>query len=167
MRLKNILDISSVLAILIGLFFVFTEIKLSSTIARAELNGETNRHLAALQRQLYEPDMLEVWLKSQSAPQELTVSERFRLNRILSQVLQQYERECYYLSLEILAECEIIPRNTSLYIFGGKYGRAFWETVRNRGIRPSISKIVDEVLSENSSTDFLLQLDKEILSRLD
>ncbi len=166
MRVKNILDISGVLAILIGLFFVFTEIKLSSTIARAELNGETNRHLAALQRQLYEPDMLEVWLKSQSAPEELTVSERFRLNSILSQVLQQYERECYYLSLDILAECEIIPRNSSLYIFGGKYGRAFWETMRNR-VSPSISKIVDEVLSENKSTDFLLQFDKEILSRLD
>ena len=166
MRLKNIFDISGVLAILIGLFFVFTEIKLSSTIARAELNGETNRHLAALQRQIYEPDMLEVWLKSQSAPEELTVSERFRLNIILSQVLQQYERECYYLSLDILVECEIIPRNSSLHVFGGKYGRAFWKTFRNR-VRPSISKIVDEVLSENSSTDFLLQFDKEVLSNLD
>ena len=47
MKWKNIIDYVGILAILIGLFFVYKELELSSTIARAQMSAETNNGISA------------------------------------------------------------------------------------------------------------------------
>jgi hypothetical protein len=159
-------ELIGVAGILLGLFFVQREIQLNSTIARAELSAETARNLFALDQRLMEPEMAEVWITAMDDPGRLTISERVQINTLLKSVLMTYERECYYLSLGIFVECESVPRLTALEYFGSEYGRAYWESAKKRFVRPSISSLIDEVLSESSPTDNYLQFDYEITSRL-
>lgn len=166
MNWKDYIEIVGILAILLGLFFVQSEIQLNSTIARAELSAETNRSLFELDQMLMQREMSTLWAKSIENPNELSFSERLQINNFLENVLVAYGRECYYMSLDIFVECESFPRGTATKYFGSEYGRAFWKTVRNRMIFSEISRVIDEALSGETAIDSTLQLDNKVLQNL-
>jgi hypothetical protein len=163
---KDIVELIGVVAILFGLYFVYEEVRLIRTVARADLSAETNRNFFILDQLLLDTDLNEVYVKSLEEPGSLTRSERTQVNTILRSVLLQYERECYYYSIGIFEECESVPRDTALQYFGSKYGRAFWKTVRNRMVGPRISAVVDEVLSETVMDDIHMRIDESVLKNL-
>jgi len=163
---KDIIDVIGLVAILLGLFFVYKEIELNATVARAQLSAETNQNLFALDQMLIEGDLSHAFRLAYEDPEELSPDERMRLNIFLANVLEQYARECYYEDLGIFSECESVPRSTALRYFGSRYGRAFWKTVRGRMIGPRISAIVDDELAANPADDIAMQIDQGVLENL-
>ena len=163
---RDYMELVGILAILIGLFFVQREIQLNSTIARAELSAETSRNLSQLDEMIISGEISELWSKSLQTPGDLTFTERLRLNVFLENVLIQYNRECYYEEIEIFEECESVPRDTAVKYFSSEYGRAFWDTVRNRMVGPRITSLVDAALATDPSTMVWIQLDNQVIENL-
>ena len=164
--LKETVELVGIVAILLGLYYVHQEVRLNSTIARAELSAETARNFSALDELLLQPEMTEVYVKSQEDPESLTATERMQVNTILKNVLFQYQREYYYYELGIFEEWESYPRYTALEYFGSRYGRAFWNTYRSRMTIAEISVVIDEVLSEAPTNDLFTQFDNGVLDQL-
>ena len=52
LSLKDAIDVIGLVAILLGLFFVYREIELNATVARAQLSAETNQNLFTLDQML-------------------------------------------------------------------------------------------------------------------
>ena len=164
--LKDTVDIVGLVAILIGLLFVYREIELNATIARAQLSAETNQNLFELDRMAMDESLGRALLLAYEGPEDLSPLDRMRLNVYLENVLAQYARECYYMSIGIFKECESVPRSTALKYFGSRYGRAFWETVRNRMVDPRLSAIIDDELARQPADDLAIQIDKITLENL-
>ena len=163
---KDTIELIGLMAILLGLFFVYKEIEIIETIARAQLSADTNNSLFELDRLVITTELASTFAKANQDPESLTATERWQLNTFLAQVLDQYARECYYEGIGIFQECESVPRSTALKYFGGRYGRAFWQTVRNRMVGPRISTIIDDELANNPADDIALQIDKLVLENL-
>jgi len=163
---KDTIDIVGLVAILVGLFFVYRELDLNASIARAQLSAETAGNLLALDQMLMTDDLATAYVKSLSAPESLSEIERMKVNIFLSNILDQYARECYYESIGIFKECESYPRGTALKYFGSRYGRAFWQVVRNRMVGPRITAVIDETLAAVPADDIYLQLDSAVQDNL-
>lgn len=163
---KEIAELIGITAILLGLFFVYEEIRQNGTIARAELSAETNRNLFIVDQLVLNPQIASAYFKSLENPESLTKIERLQVNIILENVLLQYNRECYYEEIGLFRECESVPRDTAIKYFGSRYGRAFWKTVRNRMVGPRITEIVDRQLTNNPADDVHQKIDESVLNFL-
>jgi hypothetical protein len=163
---KEAVELVGLLAIFLGLFFVYKEIEIIETIARAQLSADTNNNLFELDQMAFSKELASTFTKANEDPEGLTATERWQLNLFLAQVLEQYDRECYYEEIDIFQECESVPRATALRYFGSRYGRAFWKTARNRMIEPRISAIIDDELAKNPADDIAMQIDKSVLENL-
>lgn len=166
MKWKNFYEAIGVVAILIGLAFVYRELQLIGTIARAELSAETARNIETLSQMRIESDFADVYVKSVENPEALTRAERIRLNIWLGGILEQYLRECYYVEIGIFQECDSYPRGTALRFFSSRYGRAFWQVVRNRMVGPKMTAIIDAELARVPLDDIELQIDAGVLQNL-
>ncbi len=164
---KETIDTVGLLAVLLGLFLVYKEVEIVETIARAQLSADVNNNLFELDQQALGPELAATFTKANEAPETLAATERWQLNLFLSQVLDQYARECYYVEIGIFRECESVPRSTALKYFSSRYGRAFWATVRNRMAGPEISAIIDDELSRNPADDIAAQIDAAVLRNLE
>ena len=165
-NVKDIAELIGITAILLGLFFLYEEIRQSGTIARAELSAETTRNLFVVDQLILSPDITNAYLKSLEDPDSLTNVERLQVNIILQSVLRQYRRECYYESIGIFRECESVPRSTAVQYFGSRYGRAFWKTVGNRMVGPDITEIVDRELANTPADNIHSLNDESVLNHL-
>ena len=163
---KDSIELIGLLAILLGLFFVYKEIEMIETVARAQLSADLNNGLFELDRMAIGPELAPTFVKANVDPESLTPTERWQLTMFLTQVLEQYLRDCYYESLGIFEECESVARDTSLRYFGSRYGRAFWQTVRNRMVGPILTAVIDEQLAENPDNDVFLQIDRMVQENL-
>jgi hypothetical protein len=162
---KNIAESVGVLAIVIGLFLVYEELRQNRTIARAELSAESARMFSVLDEQERDPDFARVLIKSREAPGELTSVERTQLNSYLHGALIVYIRERYNYQRGIFEEWTSLIRPTAPKYFGSVYGRAFWKASK-RLYPPEIVAEVDEALTNVELIDLLQNRDAAIVEQL-
>jgi len=163
---KDAVEIVGLVAIVVGLYYVYRELELNASIARAQLSAETAGNLLALDQALVTDDLAAAYARSLSDPEDLTDIERMKVNLFLVNILEQYMRECYYEEVGIFDECESYPRGTALKYFGSRYGRAFWSTVRNNMVSPHIASVIDETLAAVPADDIYQQIDRAVQDKL-
>ncbi len=163
---KDVAELIGISAILIGMYFVYEEIRLIGTIARAEMSAESNRELSELRQRRLDPDFAEIYIKSIESPEELSRTERLQINSYLQLVLEIYRRECYYRAIGIFRDCDSFPRYTAVEFFGGTYGRAFLQTVGNRMVGPRITAVINQQLVDTPIDDSYRQIDESVLENL-
>ncbi len=84
---KESVEFLALLAILLGLYFVYAELRQNGVIARAEVNNIVFQNLMDQRRWKSDPEFSKIYLKGLYAPGELTEAERFRLNEFYDSVL--------------------------------------------------------------------------------
>ena len=154
------------LAILIGLYFVYAEIRQNVVIARAELGSTTNQNLIEQKRMLSDPDFSTIFLKGLRSPDQLTEAERFRLNNFYESTLVMYGFEFLNYSYVIFGEFMSVPRRNSPAIFGAGYGRYWWNE-RRQSVNPRIAEAIDEALTGLQEPDVFQELDRRIQEQIE
>ena len=165
MNWKNIIEFAGFLAIIVGLFLVLEELRLSRTIARAEMSAYTNGMLNALDEERRDPEFAATMIKSRNKPHELTPTEREQLNSYLLSVLKVYMRESYNYRRGIFEEWTSLITPTAPYYFGDGYGRAYW-SVQKQYMQPHIVEAVDNALKNTELLEFWRQFDQKVVMEL-
>ena len=165
-KLKDIVELAGIVAILIGLLFVYSEQKQIADIAYAELVSGTSAKLVGIHEHMSDPEFASLWVKSLHTPADLTESERIQLNAFFEIVRTLFTRELRLYNLGIFGEYEIAPRWLGPKFFGSGYGRAWWN-VRKKVTNPEIVEVVDEELSKLDATNDLLDFDSQVELQLD
>ena len=163
---KDIAELVGIVAILFGLYFVYTEIRQSRIIAQAEINTVTLQSLMDQRRWKADPEFSKIYLKGLYAPSELTEADRFRLNQFFDSVLISYQFEYTNYNYGIFAEYTNVPKNTSPAIFGAGYGR-FWWNVRRKTTNPDIAEVIDNAISELDGANVVLDFDRQIQQQIE
>jgi hypothetical protein len=163
---KESVEFLALLAILLGLYLVYVEIRQNGVIARAEINSITLQSQIDLRRWKSDPEFSEIYLNGLHAPGELTEAERFRLNEFYENVLIGYSFEYYNYNLGIFAEYTGVPRATSPAIFGAGYGRIWWN-VRRKTFNPNIAEVIDNAISELDGANVVLDFDSQIRQQME
>jgi hypothetical protein len=162
---KNLADFVGMVAIVIGIFLVFEELRQARTVARAELSAESARLFDVLLAQERDPQFAAVLVKSRQTPDDLSPSERVRLNSFLTGLLLIYVREYYNYQRGIFETWEDYIVGTAPAYFGVGYGRAFWQ-VQREVWGGEIGEAIDRALENTDSVEFYRNLDAEIVYRL-
>ena len=165
-KLKGIVELAGVVAILTGLLFVYLEIKQNGDIAYAELVSGSSEKLVGIFEQMSDPEFASLYAKSLHTPADLTESERIQLNVFFEIVKTMFTRELRLSKLGIFDEYEIAPRWLGPKFFGRGYGRAWWN-VRKKETNPEIVEVVEEELSKLDVTSDLLDFDNQVELQLD
>jgi hypothetical protein len=118
------------IAIVVGLFLVFFELRQSHQFARAELSAESGRLYSEIRGREIDPNFAILLWKSRKSPSELTEPERIQLNAYFSAVLALYFREKYNYDRGFFDNYEDYPSISAAYFFGEGYGKAYWESRR-------------------------------------
>jgi hypothetical protein len=162
---KKLAETAGILAIVFGLFFVYEELRLSRTIARAEMSAVSNGlvwELDALER---DPVFAATLIKSNENPEDLTAVERLQINSLLSGVLGVYFRERYNYQRGIFEEWTSLIEVTAPRYFGRGYGQTYWN-VRKRRLPEDVVAAVDEALDNSERIQFEQEFDREIVKEL-
>ena len=163
---KDIAELVGITAILLGLYFVYAEIRQNVVIARAELDSITNQNIIEQKRWLSDPEFSTIFLKGLNTPGELNEVERFRLNSFYESVLIMYGFEHLNYSHGIFGEYTLVPRLNSPAIFGAGYGRFWWNAHRDTA-NPDIAEVIDKTLSELNGANVVLDLDRQIQQQIE
>jgi hypothetical protein len=163
---KQSAEFLGVAAILVGLFFVYQEIKLNSTIARAELSANTVQRRAELGDMLFNPEFVELYLKGLRAPAELSEIERWQLSRFFRAQLSTAGYELRMYRLGLFAEFTAVTRGVARNYFASGYGKIWWNASKDNVI-PELVAVIDEELSKWDGTSRFLDFDKEVVRRLE
>jgi len=164
-NVKESIEFLALLAILLGLYFVYVEIRQNGVIARAQLNSITFQSAIDRRRWKSDPEFSKIYLKGLYTPGELNEAERFRLNEFYNTVLISYGFEFYNYNLGIYAEYTNVPRSTSPAIFGAGYGRMWWN-VRRKTANPSIAEVIDNAILELDGGNVVLDFDSQIRQQM-
>jgi hypothetical protein len=140
---KSVVEIVGIGALIVGLYFVYEELRQTSTIARANMSLEITRITIDLNAQERDPAFANILVRARTVPDELTPAERVQLNAYYRDVIEAYIREGYNFSLGIFPEWTSKIRRTAPMYFGSGYGRAYWNVFRTQPDVPSI--FIDEV----------------------
>ncbi len=165
MRWNDVAELVGMVAIVIGLYFVYEELRQSSTIARAEMSAETNQIFAELDAQERDPAFASILVKAETNPENLTQVERVQLNSYFRRVLHAYSRENYYYRRGIFPEWVSSIRRTAPKYFGSGYGRAWWNVRKTffiLGTRTEVAPEVDRSLENREAVEFYKNFDGEI-----
>jgi hypothetical protein len=98
---KSVVEIVGIGALIVGLYFVYEELRQTSTIARANMSLEITRITIDLNAQERDPAFANILVRARTIPEELTPAERVQLNAYYSDVIEAYIREGYNFSLGI------------------------------------------------------------------
>ena len=101
---KSIVEIVGIGALIVGLYFVYEELRQTSTIARANMSLEITRITIDLNAQERDPEFAQVLVRARTVPDELTPAERIQLNAYYRDVMEVYVREFYSFNLGIFPE---------------------------------------------------------------
>ena len=167
---KDIVEVVGIASIVVGLVFVYLELRQTSTIARAEMSNEANQILAELDEQERDPSFARILIKADSNPEELSQTERLQLNAFFRRVLDAYSRENYYYRLGIFDEWVSPIRRTAPRYFGSGYGRAWWDVRKSFFIsatRTAVAVEVDRSLENSEAVEFYLDFDSDVVRRLE
>jgi hypothetical protein len=162
---KKLAETAGVLAIVVGLFFVYEELRLSRTIARAEMSAASNEMLWELDALERDPVFAATLIKSNANPEDLTAIERLQLNSLLFGVLEVYFRERYVYQRGIFEEWASLMRVSAPKYFGRGYGQAYWNVYKRR-LPEDVVAAVDEALKNVEWIEFEQEFDHEIVKEL-
>ncbi len=164
-RWNDVAELVGMVAIIIGLYFVYEELRLGSAIARAEMSNEANLIFAELDEQERDPAFASILVKAETNPKNLTHVERIQLNSYFRRVLHAYSRENYYYRRGIFPEWTSPIRRTAPRYFGSGYGRAWWNVRKTFFISSTRSEVAPEVdrsLEQREAVEFYQRFDSEI-----
>lgn len=165
-KLNDWIEFIGFSGVIVGLVFVYVEIRQNSTIARAQLSSETARINLDLLEQQRDKDFSEVLAKSYDSPMELTVAERIQMSSYLVNALMYTYRERHYYSLGLFETWDDGIRIYAPQFFGRGYGRSWWE-VNKRFHHPEVVERIDSALSDPQFSKFHFQeIDNEVVERL-
>ena len=166
-NLRGSVEIIGILAVIAGLYFVYDELQLNRTIARAEMSASTNSLLWEIEALERDPKISALLIKSTENPNELTKVERRQINSILLGVLLVYFRERYNYERGIFEEWTSLIDYSAPKYFGQGYGRVYWEVMKTRpGVRQDIVEAVDRALKNDQIINFERNFDSEVLKKL-
>ena len=164
---KSAVEIVGIGALIIGLYFVYEELRQTSTIARANMSLEVTRITIDLNAQERDPAFAKILVKARTSPDELTAVERIQLNAFYSDVIEVYVREYYSFSLGIFPEWTSKIRRTAPIYFGSGYGRAYWNVIKTQPGAPSFFREeVDRSLENRDAVEFWKGFDQRISREL-
>ncbi len=169
MRWNDIAELVGMVAIVIGLYFVYAELRQSSVIVRAEMSTETNQIFAKLDEQERVPAFASILVKAEMSPENLTRVERVQLNSYYRRVLTAYARENYYYRRGIFPEWVSFIRLTAPRYFGSGYGQAWWNVRKTFFIsstRAEVAAEVDRSLEQREAVEFFQGFDNAITRQL-
>lgn len=163
---KDTAELVGIVAILVGLYFVYTEIRQNRIIAQAEINTVTLQSLMDQRRWLSDPEFSKIYLKGLNAPGDTTEAERFRLHQFFDSVIISYEFEYTNYNYGIFTEYTGVATATSPAFFGTGYGRIWWNVTR-KTTNPAIAIIIDNAISELDGANVVLDFDKQIQQQIE
>ena len=164
-RLKEIVELVGLAAILIGIYLVYSEIQQNTQIARAELASETNEYLRSIQEKLSDPQFAAIYVKARHSPYDLTETERLQLNAFFEQLIVIFRREWWLFNLGVFGETETIPRMLAPMFLASGYGEIWWNE-RKDTYNLSDKVQVDEALSAFDGANLILELDQRIIQQI-
>ena len=164
---KSAVEVVGIGALIVGLYFVYEELRQTSTIARANMSLEVTRINIDLNAQERDSAFAQMMAKSRTAPNELTAAERIQLNAYYRDVIEVYVREAYNFNLGIFPEWTSKIRRTAPEYFGAGYGRAYWNVMKTQPDIPSVFiEEVDRSLENQDAIEFWKQFDERIAREL-
>ena len=165
---KDIVEIVGIGTLIVGLYFVYEELRQTSTIARANMSLEITRITIDLNNQERDPVFAQVLARANSVPDELSPVERVQLNAYYRDVIEAYIREGYNFNLGIFPEWTSKIRRTAPRYFGSGYGRAYWNVFRTQpGIFPVFVEEVDRSLENYDAIDYWKEFDNKVTRELE
>jgi hypothetical protein len=163
--LKELVESVGIIAILIGLIFVYFEMRQNATIARAELVDGTAEQINQVYESLSDPEFAEIYSKSLREPGNLTDSEKIQLNSFYERVFRMFGRELVLFNLGVFGEYRSIPTQIAPTFFSSAYAAAWW-SARKKTVSPSLVSIIDTSLMENEGRNSFADIDAQIMRSL-
>lgn len=165
---KEIAELVGLLTILVGVYFVYAEIRQNGNIARAELSTVAQMRHEYIGAPLRDPEFSKLYIKGLRAPTELGESERQRLDSYFRDVFLVMLYEYHNFQLGIFENYEPVTRRLARSYFMHGFGRAWWNMTREFA-PPDLVEVVDQELmnldqsNDWVSRDFLLREEIEAL----
>jgi hypothetical protein len=92
-----IAELISTISVIVSLIYLASKIRENTRSMRRAAEREITRDLNELSRYFIEmPDLTELYFRSQEQPQELTPSERFRLERLYAYIFSSFQSALAY-----------------------------------------------------------------------
>ena len=154
------------MAILIGLYFVYAEIRQNGVIARAEMSSQSQMRIEYINAQFSESTFRAIYIKGVRSPSDLNESERLRLHTFFDDVaaILLYEHNTYRLG--IFKEYEFFTRILANRYFRQGFGRAWWNVQKVR-FGPEIGDVVDNELMKMDPTYDWIRIDEELQNEVE
>ena len=166
LKWKEIAELTGLVAILVGMFFVYTEIQQNSTIARAELSAANFQRLAELRDKLLDTEFSDMYEKGVRTPEALNASERQVLKQYYGSFIWVLVAEYQNYNLGIFAEYDQMGRILARQQFHRGYGRAYWNAVKDR-LDPNVANVVNQELANIDAGNAEADIDQEILRQIE
>ncbi|MDX1404154.1 MAG: hypothetical protein R3192_06440 [Woeseiaceae bacterium] len=163
---KTAVELAGITGILIGLYFVYAELRLNSTIARAELNIGVFQLHENLQNHFHDSDFVSVYLKGIEVPEQLSIAERRRLGAFFDAIQSIFVYEFHNYHLGLFPEFEELPRVLVRRHMTGKFGRAWWD-LRKQNVPDDLRIVIDDELAKHGSTNLEFDFDAQLRRRFD
>ncbi len=165
---KAAVEFAGIAGILLGIYFVYAELKLNSTIARAELNVFVNQQHLDVRDHFSDPEFVTIYSKGLDAASELTAAERRRLGAFYDSLANIFGYEYRNYLQGIFVEYEALPRKLVRNYMTGQFARAWWE-IRKESMPDAVRIVIDDELAKhpfaNLELQFDLKLEKNIRER--
>ena len=158
---KSAVEFAGIVGILIGMYFVYAELRQNSTIARAELNIFVNQQYLDIRDHFSDPDFVDIYLKGLDSADELNAAERRQLSEFYQGIANIFGYEYRNYLLGIFVEYESLPRVLVRKYMTGKFARAWW-AVERASLPEAVRLVIDDELSRSSSKNLELQFDSKL-----
>ena len=142
---KEIAELVGLLTILLGVYFVYAEIRQNGKIARAELSAVAQMRFEYINAPRRDPEFSKLYIKGQRTPAELDESERQRLDSYFQDVFLIMIYEYHNYRLEIFIDYEPVTKRLARRYFVQGFGRAWWNMTREYA-PPDLAEVVDKEL---------------------
>lgn len=151
-KLSDWLQIAANIGIIAGLILVGLQLNQNSKLLKTQMLYEESGRLVALETQMIGELGAEVWAKSISDPQNLTLAEQRVMEALLWSYIEQLRSTRLLGELGLLEDAEWRARvesDTDFYL-GNQYGRAWWAAFKNgtTTLAPDLIAEIDLQLSE-------------------
>ena len=162
---KSAIEFAGIVGILVGLYFVYAELRQNSTFARAELNIFVNQQHLDIQDHFSDPEFVIFYLKGLHSASALTIAERRQLTEFYEGILNVFGYEYRNYLLGLFVEYEALPRILVRKYMTGQFARAWWSARKDstpEAVRLIVEDELDKAASANLEHQFDLRLQEEI-----
>jgi hypothetical protein len=162
---KTVAEFAGMTGILLGLYFVYAELQLNSTIARTELNVFVNQSVRDLEDHFSDPDFVSVYLTGLDTAEELTAFERRQLSEFYESVASIFGFEYRNYMLGIFVEYEELPRILVRKYMTGQFAQAWWALKRDT-MPEAVKIMIDDEIAKSSSIKLEVDFDSRLVEKL-